>query len=233
MPDETVETVIEPKERMYTEREHKGLLADKQNETKARQEAQAKAAQYEVRLAELEAKLEKAATKEEDTGDPDDVATVSMLNKKIDKLEKKLLDMYAKEKLDMTTSDKNKLIEKSFKKAQDKYTEEKAGKGLSWDEVNEGTKRMILKNKKYRELILDDPDPGETAYEIGLKDEVIAKRYETYKKTLPASTVTSKEGLEGTTVPGGFYSQAIVAKMSEKQISDHWSEIEASMKKWK
>ena len=76
MADEKVETVTEPKERMYTEREHKGLLEDKKHETKTRQEAQAEAAIYKAQVAELEAKLEKAATKEEDTGDPDDVATV-------------------------------------------------------------------------------------------------------------------------------------------------------------
>ncbi len=234
MADETVETVTEePKEKSYSEKEWKGLLSDKQSETRARQEAQAKTAQYEVRLAELEAKLEKASTKEEETGDPDDVATVAAVNKKIASLEKKLLDMYTKEKTEMTTAQKNKIIEKSFKKAQENHTEEKAGKGLSFDEVNEGTKRMIEKNKKYRELILDDPDPGETAYEIGLKDPIIAKRYETYKKTLPDKTVTSKEGLEGTTVPSGFYPQEMVKKMTKEQISEHWEEIEESMKKWK
>lgn len=225
MADETVETVVEePKETVYSEREWKGLLGDKQNETRARQEAQAKVAQYEVRLAELQSKLEQKESG--DTGDPEDVATVALLNKKIDNLEKKLLGMYT-----------NDNVEKSFQKAQDKYTEEKADKGLSFDEVNEGTKRMILKNKLYRDLILNDPNPGEKAYEVGLLDPIIAQRKETYKKTLPPKTPAPKEGLTGTTIPGGFISQEALLKIPkgeirEKYIKDHWEQIEESREKW-
>jgi len=229
-------------EKSYSEKEWKGLLGDKQNETKARQEAQAKAAQYEVRLAELEAKLEKAATKEEDTGDPEDVATNAILNKKIARLEKKLIDMYTQEKAEMTKAEQEKaktkreeFLEKNLKAAREKYTVEKVGRGLSFDEVKEGTDRMVAENQVYGQLIMSDKNPAEKAYEVGLLDPIIAKRYETYKKTLPASTVTSKEGLEGTTVPGGFYSQEYVKKMSNIPgwIKEHYAEIKESQKKWK
>ncbi|MCJ7790522.1 MAG: hypothetical protein MUP69_10195 [Candidatus Atribacteria bacterium] len=234
MAEEVKETVLEePKEKLYSEKEWKGLLGDKQNETRARQEAQAKVAQYELRLAELQSKLEqKASTVEE--GDPEDVATIAVLNKKIANLESKLTGMYTKNETDKTTTEKNKLIEKSFEAASRKYTEEKAGKGLTFDEVNEGTKRMIEKNKIYRELILEDENPGEKAYEVGLLDPIIAKRKETYKKTLPPEGVTSKEGLTGTTVPGGFYTQEYVKKMSKIPgwIKEHFAEIKESQKKW-
>ena len=229
MPEEVIT------EKSYTEKEWKGLLGDKQNETRARQEAQAETAQYKTRLTELQAKLDqKASIIEEDTGDPEDVATLAAVNKKIANLEKKLLGMYTKEKDDQTTEKRNKLIEKSLKKAREKYTEEKAGKGLTFDEVNEGTARMVKENKVYGELIFNDPDPAEKAYEVGLLDSIIAKRYETYKKTLPAEGVTSKEGLTGTTVPAGFYSQEYVKKTASTPgwIKEHLAEIRESQKKW-
>jgi len=231
---ETVETVIEePKEKSYTEKEFKGLLSDKQNETRARQEAQAKAAQYEVKLAELQTQLaQKTSTTQE--GDPEDVATVAVLNQKISNLENKLTGMYTKNETDKTTTEKNKLLEKSVNDAKDKYTEAKAGKGLSFDEVNEGTARMVKENPVWGQLIMNDPNPAERAYQVGLQDPIIAKRYAIYSKTLPADRVTSKEGLQGTTIPGGFYTQEYVKKMSSTPgwIKEHYEDIAKSQEKW-
>jgi|GEM_PF-3515881 len=221
----TEETQEGQKEKYYSEREWKGLLSDKQREAQARQELQARLAaketQYEDRIAQLEAKL---AEKESNIGDPDDVATVATLKKEIARVEKKLLDMYTKER-----------INESFAKAQAKYAEDKAGKGLSFEEVNEGTKRMIERNPKYRELILNDPDPGEMAYKVGLQDPVIAKRYETYKQTMPSGKVTSKEGLEGSAAAkSGYYSQEYVKKMSKTPgwITANLDKIRESQKQW-
>jgi hypothetical protein len=228
---ETVETVInEPKEKTYSEHEWKGLLGDKQNETRARQEAQAEAANLRIRIAELE--RQKTSTVEEDTGDPEDVATIATLRKEIAKAKQELLGMYTKEKDEQTTAARTKVINESYEKAIAKYTEEKAGKGLSFDEVvKEGTEKMIAKNKIYRDLILNDPDPAERAYEIGLQDPIIAKRLETYKKTLPGKTITPKEGLESKS-KGVFYTPQQVQKMSDKEIDIHYEDILESQKKW-
>ena len=149
MPEEILEPTEEKK---YSEKEWKGLLGDKQSETRARQEAQAKAAQYEVQITELKTKLDQKESKQDEKYDPEDVATIAVLNKKIDSLEKKLVDMYTKEKTEMTKAEREKLFEKSLKKARGKYTEEKVGKGLTFDEVNEGTARMIKDNKIYNFL---------------------------------------------------------------------------------
>jgi hypothetical protein len=230
--EEIKETLIEeqtPEEIVYTEREWKGLLGDKQNETRARQEAQAEAANLRIQIAEL--KAQKASTVEDDTGDSEDVATLVAVNKKLANLEKKLVGMYTKEKEDQITAAKTKLINESFEKAKEKYTEEKAGKGLSFDEVNEGTARMITKNKIYRDLILNDENPGKKAYEIGLQDPIIAKRLETYKKTLPEKHITPKEGLESRP-SGAYYTPAMVQKMSDKEIDEHYLDIKESQKKW-
>ena len=219
-------------EKSYSEKEWKGLLGDKQNETRARQEAQAEAANLKTQIAELQAKMDQKTST--DIGDPEDVVTVAMLRKERDELKKELLGMYTKEKTEEATAKRDKLIEKSLKKAREKYTEEKAGKGLTFDDVNEGTARMVKENKVYGELIFNDPDPAEKAYQVGLLDPIIAKRVETYKKTLPAEGVTSKEGLTGTTVPAGFYSQEYVKKMASTPgwIKEHLAEIRESQKKW-
>lgn len=232
----TEETQEGQKEKYYSEREWKGLLSDKQREAQARQELQARLAaketQYEDRIAQLEAKL---AEKESNIGDPDDVATVATLKKEIARVEKKLLDMYTKEKQAETKAQMEKRINKSFIDAQSKYAEGKVGKGLSFEEVNEGTKRMIERNPKYRELILNDPDPGEMAYKVGLQDPVIAKRYETYKQTMPNGKVTSKDGLEGSAAANsGYYSQDYVKQMSKTPgwITANLDKIRESQKQW-
>ena len=216
----------------YTPEEWKGLLGDKQNEVKARQQAQADLAATKKDIDSLTHKIKEMEAAKKDTGDPEDVVTVAMLRKEREELKKELLDLHTKGETEKTQAQKDKLFEKSLKKAKEKYTEEKAGKGLSFDEVSEGTSRMVKENKVYGELIFNDPDPAERAYQVGLLDPIIAKRHETYKKTLPAEGVTSKEGLKGTTVPGNYYSQEMVKKMSEAQIKEHYPEIQESMKKW-
>jgi len=228
---ETIETVIEePKEKTYSEKEWKGLLNDKQSETRARQEAQAEAANLRIHIAEL--KAQKTSTVEEDTGDPEDVATIAKLKKEIAKAKQELLGMYTKEKEEQTTAARTKKINESYEKAISKYTEEKAGKGLSFDEVvKEGTARMIAKNRVYQDLIVNDPDPAEKAYEIGLQDPIIAKRLETYKKTLPDNPITPKTGLESK-AKGAYYTPQQVQKMSDKEVDEHFADILESQKKW-
>ena len=231
---ETIETVIEePKEKSYSEKEWKGLLGDKQNETRARQEAQAEAANLRIQIAELKHNLEqKTSTVEDDTGDPEDVATIAKLKKEIAKAKQELLGMYTKEKEEQTTAARTKKINESYEKAISKYTEEKAGKGLSFDEVvKEGTARMIAKNRVYQDLIVNDPDPAEKAYEIGLQDPIIAKRLETYKKTLPDNPITPKTGLESK-AKGAYYTPQQVQKMSDKEVDEHFEDIKESQKKW-
>jgi len=225
-------------EKSYSEKEWKGLLGDKQNETRARQEAQAEAVIYKTQLADLQAQLAKKEAV--DTRDPEDVVTVAMLKKEIADLKSLYTKTETEKEAKQTKAEqekakakREKLLEKSLKDAREKYTKEKVGKGLSFDEVSEGTTRMVEKNKVYGELIFNDSDPAEKAYEVGLLDPVIAKRYETYKKTLPPEPPANKDGLTGTTVPGGFYSQEYVKKMQGTGwIKEHLAEIRESQKKW-
>jgi len=125
--------------------------------------------------------------------------------------------------------------EKSVEKAKQKYSEEKVGKGLTWDDVLEGTKRMIKENKMYEQAIAVDKDPGELIYKIGLMDPIIAKRAETYQGSLPVGGVTPKTGLKGTTKPAGYMTQAYVKEQQAKDpgfVRAHLKEIQESQKHW-
>jgi hypothetical protein len=230
MDNEVNETAEERQERVYSEKEWKGLLGDKTSETRARQEAQADVARLRAEIAVL--KDQKTSTPEESGGDPEDVVTNAALNKRIASLENKLLNMYQKEKNQEKEQTLKERIDESFEKAKGKYTEEKAGKGLTFDEVWEGTQRMIKNNDGYKYAIAHAKNPGEEAYKIGLRDEIIAQRYETYKNKLPPSGVTPKKGLESPKVPGAFYTPQMVQKMSDQEIDQHYEEILESQKNW-
>lgn len=246
MPEEDVKTTEETKEKTYTEAEFKGLLSDKQKEVQARQDLQnqlqAKDSEYSNLRTELDTIKEQLAQKEEDNlGDPEDVATIATLKKTITGLKKEISDtkkdlmkMYEQDKTKDKQDIKNKRDQKSIEAAKKKYSEEKAGKGLSFDDVLEGTKRMLEKNTAYKALIANDPDPGEMIYNIGLQDPTIAKRLETYKQEYPEKVITNKEGLEGTTVPGGYLSQDYVKKMAKVPgwIKKNLKQIKESQKQW-
>lgn len=243
MPEEIKEVT---QEKTYTEQEWKGLLSDKQQEVQNRQALQGELQKRESEFSSLKEELadirSKLTEKEEAiTGDPDDVATIATLKKSITGLKKEiadtkkgLMEMYQQDKTQDKQAEKNAKDQKSIEAAKKKYTEDKAGKGLTFDDVLEGTKRMIATNPAYKQLIASDPDPGEMIYNIGLQDPTIAKRYEAYKQEYPTGKVTSKEGLEGTTVPGGYYSQEYVKKMAKVPgwIKSHLKEIQESQKQW-
>jgi len=244
--DKTQQVPVEPQEKVYSEREWKGLLSDKQRETQIRQELEGKLKSTEKEYSDLKADLEgiKAELlekKEALTGDDEDVATIKQmkkivvdLKKEVAKTKEELINMYTKRETEKALTEKEKKDRKSVEKARGKYTEEKAGKGLTFDEVLEGTRRMVEKNEAYKYLIANDPDPGEMMYNIGLQDSVIAERYKAYQKELTEGRVTSKAGLGGSTVPTGYYSQEYVKKMSKVPgwIKEHLKEIQESQKQW-
>ncbi|PKP62208.1 hypothetical protein CVT91_00010 [Candidatus Atribacteria bacterium HGW-Atribacteria-1] len=222
-------------EGLYSEEEFKGLLADKQNEVRNRQNAQAELAAAKRELESLNARIKSIehSPKEENLDNLDDVITRADLIKELKKQKKELTDEYVKDKEELTLKQKEAIIEKSFGKARDKYTEEKAGKGLTFDEVWEGTKRLIENNPGYKAVITGDKNPGEKAYEIGLQDSIIAKRVALDKKNFPDQKRTSKVGLESTEIPAQFFSQERVSKMTSAEIQANLPAIRESQKKWK
>ena len=224
-------------EKTRTETEWKGLMADKQSETRARQQIQSELAVKTLKLTEQEEQIQELMASSDDTKGLDEPVTRADLLAQGKKTKKELMDLHKQESDKESASTRTTFVNKSFTEAIKKHTTEKDGKGLSFDEVMEGTKRQILENSTNRTLIENDTNPGEKAYQIGLQDSVIAERYEMYKKTLAERKKIPKVGMEGTLAPEDFISQerllAIPAGAErQKFIKDHYEAVQESQKLW-
>lgn len=220
-------------EKTRTETEWSGLMTDKQNEVRIRQQMQSESAVLKVKIAEQEKQIEDLLSPGETEESLKEPVTRADLLAEGKKTKKELTDLYKKETDAVSEEAKTKFVNDSFTVAIKEHTVEKDGKGLSFDDVMEGTKREILKNAKNRELIENDANPGEKAYQIGLQDSVVAERHKMYEKTLAEQKKIPKKGMAGTEIPGEFYSQARVAGMSKEDIKLHLKEIRESQPQWK
>lgn len=220
-------------EKTRTEKEWDGLMTDKKNEVRARQQLQSESGVKDLKIAELNEKLRNSeSAPNEPTKDPNETVTRGEMVAENQKTKKELIAQYEKEKKELVEETRTKFVDKSFNAAIKLHTEKKEGKGLSFDDVMEGTKREILKNPTTRQLIENDTNPGEKAYQIGLQDSVIAERFAIYKKTLAEQKKAPKVGMDGTTIPGEYYSLERVKKMTRAQIREHYAEIQESRKSW-
>ena len=221
-------------EGLYSKEEWTGLLTDKQNEVRNRQQTQAELAIAKAETSSLTERIKalESKPKEDVITNPDDVVTRKEMIAELKKQRKELTDDYLKEKQNMTNKQKEAAVDKSFAKAKKDMTEEKMGKGLDFDSVWEAAKREIEKNPGYKAVILNDENPGEKAYEIGLKDPVIAKRVALDKKNFPDQQRTPKVGLDTTDVPSNFFSQERVSKMTKEEIEANLPAIRKSQEKW-
>lgn len=217
----------------YSPDEWKGLMGDKQNEVRTRQQLQSDKSVSDRTIAEQRLRikeLETSTTKK--VGDPEDIMTRAEMEKALNDRDKGIEDKYTKYETKKSQESLNKRLLASESKARELHTEEKEGKGLSFDEVMKGTNRQIQESPGYAKVIQDASNPGEKAYQIGLQDEVIAKRKDTYAKTLPLPGVTPKEGMKSKKVPGSYYTPQMVQKMSDAEIDANYDDITESQKNW-
>ena len=217
----------------YSPEEWKGLMGDKQNEVRTRQQLQADKAASERTIAEQRLRIKELETNTaKKAGNPEDIMTRAETEAMLRSQREDLTSEYTKNETRKSQESLNKRLYASEEKARGLHTEEKEGKGLDYDSVMAGANRQIQENPGYKEVIQNAKDPGEKAYQIGLQDEVIAKRLETYKKTLPPPGVTPKEGMKGNKVPGSYYTPKMVQDMSDKEIDLHYEDICESQKRW-
>jgi len=219
-------------EGLYSEQEFKGLLTDKQNEVRSRQDAQAESANLKVKIAELDAKIKELASKPKEIENPDETVTRKELAKMRADLREELKKEYLEDKEYMSKEQKEAAIEESFNDAREKMDETKMGKGLDFDSVWEGTKRMLKLKPALKAVITSAKNPGKEAYEIGLQDEAIAKRVVLDKKNFPDQKRADKTGAGSTETPAQYFSQARVLKMSAEEIQANLPAIRESQKKW-
>ena len=222
-------------EGLYTEQEWSGLLTDKQNEVRARQGGQALNAAQKIEIAELNTKIKslETSTAEDKAGNLDETVTKRDLLKALKDQKAELTKEYVTDKQNMTKKEKEDAIDASFENARGKMTEAKMGKGLDFDSVWEGAKRMLLKKPALKAVITSSKNPGQEAYDIGLQDPDIAKRVALDKKNFPDQQRTQKVGLESTEIPAQYFSQERVAKMTKKEIQANLPAIRESQEKWK
>jgi len=222
-------------EGLYSKEEWTGLLTDKQNEVRNRQQTQAELAVAKAEMGSLTARIKalETAPKNETIENPDNVVTRAEMIAELKKQRKELLEEHEADKKKMTQKEKEEAVDKSFLKAKEKMTEAKMGKGLDFDSVWEATQRQIKDNPGYKAVILNDKNPGEKAYEIGLLDPIIAKRVALDKKNFPDQKRTPKVGLESTDIPNNYFSQERVSKMSAPEIEANLPAIRESQKTWK
>ena len=218
----------------YTPKEWEGLMGDKQNEVRTRQQLQADKsvsdrtiAEQRLRIKELESSPAKVKV-----GNPEDIMTRAETEKLLNTRDKGLEDKYTANETKKTQESLNERLLTSEEKSRSVHTEEKDGKGLDYDSVMAGTNRQIQENPGYKSVIQRAKNPGEKAYQIGLQDTVIAKRLETYKKTLPPPGVIPKEGMKAKKEPGSYYTPQMVQKMSDAEIDLHYDDILESQKRW-
>ena len=218
----------------YSPDEWKGLMGDKQNEVRTRQQLQADKAVSDRTIAEQRLRIKEleSSTAKKKAGNPEDIMTRAETEAMLRSQREELTSEYTKNETKKSQESLNKRLFVSEDKARESHTEEKEGKGLDYDSVMAGTNRQIQENPGYKGVIQNAKNPGEKAYEIGLQDEVIAKRLETYKKTLPLPGITPKEGMTGKKVPGSYYTPQMVQKMSDAEIDLHYDDILESQKRW-
>jgi len=227
-------------EGLYSKDEWNGLLTDKQNEVRNRQQTQAELAVAKTELGSLNERIKalEKAPKEEVIENGDDMVTKKELIAQLKQQRKEMTDGYEADKKNdkdnTTKKQKEAAVDKSFANAKKSMTEEKMGKGLDFDSVWEGAKRFlaIKSNASYKAVITSADNPGEKAYEIGLLDPIIAKRVALDKKNFPDQIRTPKIGLDTTEVPSNYFSQERVKGMSRAEIEANIKSIRESQKTW-
>jgi len=221
-------------EGLYTKEEWSGLMNDKQGEVKSRQETQAELALARAENIRLNARIDAIGQeKVEKIENPEETVTRAEQAESQRKLRAELRKDYLADKANEKRANREAAVDGSFDKAREKYTLEIAGKGLTFDEVFEGTKRQIKEDKDLGKVIFNAKNPGEKAYKIGLLDPVIAKRKALSKQEFTDSKKTPKIGMESNEVPGQFFSQERVGKMTRAEITANYPAIKESQKKWK
>ena len=220
-------------EGLYSPDEWKGLMSDKQNEVRTRQQVQADNANLKGQIASFDAKIKALESAPKEIDNPDETVTRAELAKHRKELKEELRKEYMADKQNMTKEEKEAAIDASFSDARGTMTEEKMGKGLSFDEVWEGTKRMLVKKPALKAVITSAKNPGQEAYDIGLTDPTIAKRVALDKKNFPDQKRADKTGAGSTETPAQYFSQERVSKMKAPEIQANLPAIRESQKKWK
>ena len=249
MPDKEVNV---QEEKIYTEREHKGLIKDAQDERTKRQQAE-----YEADIGkrdidtlrktveELKLKINEKAEPIADTlkfeGKDEDYVTVKDAKAGFQNFEKQAMDVFKKAQKAVSEADKQERVMEKFHascgKAITKYSRLK-DVGLDFDTVYKAAVRLIGRNKYEEQAIIHSDNPGERLYKKGCEDpDIKAKLDLEENQELLKNMETRKVDL--TSLTGGtkikndeFFTPQEVAAMTPLEASKVLPKIEKSQEYW-
>jgi len=235
----------ETEEKVFTKKEHDGVISDLSKERQLRHDSEFKFSQSQAQLEALRKEHEELKRKTEDTeikksvidGEDDDVLTKkdgrdieSKVMSSIEKAQKIVKEREEKERLDAN-------YQKSIRAATNKYADRK-DIGLDFETVRIAALGQIG-GRRYKEMdIYTSDNPGEELYQEGLKDPEIKAKLELAKneKILDAmgNRKVDKKGLTGEQKALGFhyYTADEVAVMKPEEALKVKSDIDKSMLKW-
>ena len=161
--------------------EFKGIIGNLQKERQSKQEIEEQLAELRDQNAALSNQISKLADRGDEDPlkgkDPDDYLSVKEAKKLLDSTLKQVESREKQQK----QADLYKRFADSEQKAVKEYTAEKMGEGLDYKSVLEGYKRVIRRNPKYQEVMINADEPALEAYRIGLLDPEIQERVEAAK----------------------------------------------------
>jgi len=239
-------------EKIYTEKEHKGIISDLQSERNRYQEAQynfdaSKRENESLRktIKDLETKsnekIELASDKIEFEGKDEDYATVKDVKKGFKSLEKeatatfKKAQIAAKAAADQEIAQQN--YDESLRAADIKYSK-LASVGLDFKTVYEKAIKRIGRSKYEQLAIFHSKNPGERLYKIGCEDPEIKMKLDLEEnQELLKSMETRKVDKEiltgGTKVKSDeFFTPQEVSNMTPSKAAENMPKIEKSMAYW-
>lgn len=239
-------------EKIYTEKEHKGLIKDVQSERSRYQQAQFDLDQSRRENESLkktikdsgkvsDEKIELASDKLQFEGKDEDYATVKDVREGFKHVEKEATSRFTKAQKAAKEAAEQEILQEKFDASCQKATEKYfklASIGLDFNTVYRAAVKRIGRNR-YEELaIFHSPNPGERLYAEGSKDlEIKAKLDLEENQELLKSMETRKVDKESLT--GGikvksdeFFTPQEVRDMTPQEAQANMPKIDKSMKHW-
>ena len=245
MPDK--EVIQE--EKVYTDKEYKGLLKDVQGERDRYHQAQFELEQSRRELESLRKTAEDLKSQKVEPitdslkfeGKDEDYVTVKDAKANFQNFEKGALDVFKKaQKVAKEIDQQEKVMEKfhaSCGKAIEKYAYLK-DVGLDFDAVYKAAVRMLKGNKYEEQAILHSDNPGERLYKKGCEDPDIKAKLDLEENQELLKDMESRK-VDKTILTGGtkikndeFFTPQEVKNMTPAEAKEVLPKIEKSMICW-
>ncbi|MBA7527568.1 hypothetical protein ES705_19744 [subsurface metagenome] len=232
-------------EKIYTQKEHDGVIRDVQGERTKRQDAEFKFSQSQAQLASLikeKEELKRSAEEKETKKSVIEGEDGDILTKKDGRdIEAKVVTSIEKAQKIVKERDEKERLEANYQKSIRAAITRYAGRkdiGLDFETVRVAALGRIG-GRRYKEMdIYTSDNPGEELYQEGLKDPEMKEKLKLVKneEILDAmgNRKVDKKGLTGETKQYGFHFYTVdeVAAMKPEEALKVKPDIDKSMEKW-